>query len=162
MEGVIVLKNRKKILLMILIILIILFLLVIGLKFFWNNESNNVDGNINDGKDEVIEITKEEVVKDREISGILFSDISYIYDGKETIITLDITNNNLENINYLEYEFKIYDKTNNLISEVSGVYNKEIISGKKLNDLTLGTDRDLSEAYLMEISINKLEFVDVE
>jgi len=162
MEVVIVLKNRDKFLMILLIFLIVMFLLIILLKKFVNyneKEENNV---INEEKNEIIEVSNEEVIKDREVSGILFSDIRYIYNGKETIITMDITNKNLETIEILKFEFIVYDKNNNLLGNFSGFYNKKIVNNEKLNNLLVGTDRDLSDVYSMDIFISKLEFSEEE
>lgn len=158
-------KIKDKLLIILLIILIIIFLLIILLKNTVNykdNEKKEEDNVVKVENEGIIQVSNDDVIKDREISGVLFSDISYIYTGKDTIITLDITNKNLETIERLRFEFSVYDKNNNLLGSFNGAYEKNIANNYKLNDLLFGTDKDLSDAYSMDIVITELNFINEE
>jgi len=150
-------KKRDIILLIILAITLINFIFVIALKIINDKNNNIVDDN---NEEEIIEVTKEEVVSDKEESGVLFSDIRYIYDGENTIITMDITNKNNKTIKLIKYTFKIYDKDNNLIGDIDARYEKIIEINQILNDLEMGTNVDLTHAYSTEVEVTEIEFVE--
>ena len=100
--------------------------------------------------------TNEEVVKDKEINGILFTNIECSYDGNISLITYTIKNNTGETINLKEYEVNIKDKKGNILAIMSPNLDKDIAPGDSF-DTGNAINIDLSEAHSMELNLDNKE-----
>ena len=100
--------------------------------------------------------TNEGIVKDKEINGILFTNIECAYDGNISLITYTIKNNTKETINLKEYEVNIKDKEGKLLAIMSPNLDKEIAPGESF-DTGNSIDIDLSNAYSMELNLDNKE-----
>ena len=131
------------------IIIIILLGLIIWITFIKVNTSNN------EPKKEEPKIkynTNENVVKDKEINGILFTNIKCSFDGEYSIINYTIVNNTKETINLKEYEVIIKDKDGTILAIISPNLDEDIEPGKT-RDTGNAINIDLTKAYSMELNL---------
>ena len=131
------------------IIIIILLGLIIWITFIKVNTSNN------EPKKEEPKIkynTNENVVKDKEVNGILFTNIKCSFDGEYSIINYTIVNNTKETINLKEYEVIIKDKDGTIIAIISPNLDENIEPGKT-RDTGNAINIDLTKAYSMELNL---------
>ena len=139
------------------IILIVVALLVIvviaGVGIFTNMKGDKNENKKNDGKPEIKYNTNENVVKDQEIGGILFTNIKCSYDGSMSLISYTIVNNTNETINLKEYEVEVKDKDGTLLALLAPNLDQEIPAGEKY-DTGNAINIDLSNAYSMELKLD--------
>ena len=147
-------KNNKK---MSPIVIITLVLLVAVLIFGIVSMKPGSKGTNNTNKEEEVKYnTNENVVKDKEINGILFTDIQCSYDGENSILTYKIINNTTEVINLKEYEVIVKDKDGATLAMIEPNLDQEIKPGESF-DTGNAINIDLSSAYSMELNLNKSE-----
>ena len=147
-------KNNKK---MSPIVIITLVLLVAVLIFGIVSMKPGSKGTNNTNKEEEVKYnTNENVVKDKEINGILFTDIQCSYDGENSILTYKIVNNTTEVINLKEYEVIVKDKDGATLAMIEPNLDQEIKPGESF-DTGNAINIDLSSAYSMELNLNKSE-----
>lgn len=147
-------KNNKK---MSPIVIIALVLLVAILIFGIVSMKPGSKGTNKAPKEEEVKYnTNENVVKDKEINGILFTDIQCSYDGENSILTYKIVNNTTEVINLKEYEVIVKDKDGAMLAMIEPNLDQEIKPGESF-DTGNAINIDLSSAYSMELNLNKSE-----
>jgi len=148
-------SKKEKILLIILLIIITLFISVIIL---YNLLKNNYDDSENNNN--IIKNTNQNVISDKEISKVLFSNIKYTYDGEVTTLFMDITNKNEKTIIISHFIIKAYDENNDLIGEFHPVCKSKINPNEQLSQFEVFIKNNLIHAYSIEFELPELEFVE--
>lgn len=149
-------EKVKKILFIISIILIIFIAII--LIYIKRNEDNDVNVTP-DGNNKVITNTNKDVISDKVISNLIFTDIKYTYDFKETKVFMNIINNNTESVKISRFIIKIYNEKNELVETLNPVYNNIIKPNSDINNFMVTIEKDLSNAYKIEIELPELEFI---
>ncbi len=146
-------EKKKKILIIsiILILIIIAIIILILFKFPKNTKKTQNENNIsnNDSSSQDIKYNQN-ITKDKDINGILFTNINCSYDGYFSLLTYTITNNTNETINLNEYEIMIKDKNDNILAIITPNLNQEINSKESI-DTGNTINIDLTGAYSMEL-----------
>lgn len=145
-------ENKNLILIIAIVCAIIVF--IIGIYFIvskLNIQNQEKSSKTNEQK---IKYNKNEnVIKDKNIGGILFTNIECSFDGNMSLISYTIVNHTSETINLKEYEVMVKDKTGNVITTIAP--NLDIdIEPEKSFDTGNAVDIDLSEAYSMELVLD--------
>lgn len=136
--------NKEIMLLIVLIVIIILVGVIAGIMFRDKDSLEKVD-KIKDFYNE-----EKGVIEEREVKGILFSDISCkIVDGM-TEVRYIITNNRDEEIVLSSYELVFTDELEEVIGTIYGDENAVVGSKESLN-IESYTTIDLSNAVNMEV-----------
>ena len=153
-------KERKKNKIgLIIIIVLILFILGIGVYFAINKLVPNKDNNQANQSTQEPENTEEiynyrqDVIADKEVDGITFTNIDCYWDGENTIISYTITNTTNESINIGKYKIEAYDDTGTLIYNLSPYLDKKLEPNEEYEEL-ISTADNLSKVYSIKISLN--------
>lgn len=150
-------KRRNLILIICLMVLVFVVVGVIAVKLLNSDKENN---NFIENNNGIIENTNKDVISDKEVSNILFSDIKYTYDGVRTRVTLTITNNNDKSVLIGDFIVKVYDKNNNYIDEFTPSVSY-VLPKNESGDIGFSIKEDLIEVYKLEIELPNLEFVEI-
>ena len=149
-------SNNKSILPLIMIVVLFVVILIVTYYFssntFKNENSNNKDNQSSISENNVEENHNKDVVKDKNVNGILFSNINCSYDGYRSLITYTITNNTSERISLNQYDVELKDKDGNVIVIISPTLNDEIAPGESVQTGN-AVNMDLSSAYSMNIVV---------
>lgn len=148
-------KSSNTLLIIIVCIVMIIISIVIGVVSY-NLGKKSIPKVKKEEEPTIKYNTNEEIVKDKEINGILFTNIECAYDGNISLITYTIKNNTGETINLKEYDINIKDKEGNLLAIMSPNLDKEIAPGESF-DTGNSIDIDLSNAYSMELNLDNKE-----
>ena len=140
------LKQNKLIYILILVILLVLSIVVINV-FYKSNEDSDEDSNVN---------TNKYVVEEKKISNIKFYNFKYIYDGINTIVTVDIKNENNNTVILNQFLVKIYDEDKNIIGEFEPECSDDIVHNGIIKDFQFMLQKDLRHAYFLEIELPNL------
>jgi len=133
------------------ILLIGLLLCCIGCQ-----KQSNINTNPNATVEEPIYNTEEDVISNKEYDGIVFSNITYYYDGEYTNVEFKVTNNKKKSIKLNYFDVVVKDKNNKEIGTFSAYYDKEINSGDS-TELSVSLDADFTKAYHIEFNLKELE-----
>ena len=150
-------KNTKRNMLIGIAILIILILGGFIIKLYYNNKNNTTNDTTSKTESKEEETlkynTNEGVIKDKEINGITFTNITCTYDGAYSILEYTITNHSNQNINLGEYEIIVKDKNGNILANLAPTLDYEL---KKEESYNTGNaiDIDLSTASSIELVVN--------
>ena len=136
--------KRKKITVLISIILIFL----ISIIYYSNNNTNN--NNIK----KIIYNKNKSFTKEQTIEGIIFSDIKCLYDGKNSLISYNISNQTDQDINLNNYKVLVKDKKGTIITNIFINFSKKIAPKEKMIYKNSVVGVDLSDAYSMELKLN--------
>lgn len=142
-------KNKKSLFIIILILLLII--LVSSILFFKFKEDNKNDL-INEPNSNLNQEFDSEFIKDKEISGITFTNIKCEFTGGYSLLEYTITNTTNKAIKLVEYELVIKDKAGNIIANIVPNVEIELKPNEKYdtgNAITL----DLREAHSIEIVV---------
>ena len=150
-------KSNRKILFVILGILLIAFVGLIVLKVTNSSDENN---NVDNKREEVVNQSAG-VISRKEVSNVVFDNISYVYDGEKTTVKLEITNNNDKSIKLGLFIVNVYDKNNEIMDTFAPVSKNVIAVGEK-KELEFSLDKDLSQAERIEFELPNLEIVEEE
>lgn len=85
--------------------------------------------------------------------GVTFDNIKCYYDGKDSLITYVISNNTDQSIKLQNYEVLIKDKNDTIITNIYIDFNEELAPKTKKNVKNKVLNRDLSNAYAMELDL---------
>lgn len=112
-----------------------------------NNKENNRDENAiyNDNKD---------VVSDKKVGDVEFTNIECSFDGFSSLLTYTITNNGKDSIVLGNYEIVVRDKDNNILAIMVPGDISELKSKESL-DIGNAIDIDLSKASKLELRLSK-------
>lgn len=141
-------KKKKLILSFIIVIILILIGLVIAMKLLYKNDNKNIVKN-----------TEKEVISDKIVSNILFSDIEYYYDGTNTTVFMNVTNNNAKTVVLGDFIAIIYDKNDNLIEKFEPTTKYELKKNETM-ELEFYYPKDLTNANKMEIELPNLQIIE--
>ena len=150
-------KSNRKILFAILGILLIAFVGLIVLKVTNSSDENN---NVDNKREEVVNQSAG-VISRKEVSNVVFDNISYVYDGEKTTVKLEITNNNDKSIKLGLFIVNVYDENNEIMDTFAPVSKNVIAVGEK-KELEFSLDKDLSQAERIEFELPNLEIVEEE
>ena len=148
-------KSPNTLLIIIVCIVMIIISIVIGVVSY-NLGKKSIPEVKKEEEPSIKYNTNEEIVKEKEINGILFTNIECSYDGSISLITYTIKNNTGETINLKEYDINIKDKEGNLLAIMSPNLDKEITPGESF-DTGNSIDIDISNAYSMELNLDNKE-----
>lgn len=152
-------KKINKNSLMICLVLLITVVLCIGFTVISKNQKD-VEQEENEENSQLVQETDYEKInlsdninKDREVRGILLSEIKLAYE-KESDMT--IFRANLENITdddskIIFIDIVLLDKEQNEIVTISGIINS--IQSREFDILSAGVNGDYSEAYDLKINV---------
>lgn len=138
-------------------ILLIAFVGLIVLKVTNSSDENN---NVDNKREEVVNQSAG-VISRKEVSNVVFDNISYVYDGEKTTVKLEITNNNDKSIKLGLFIVNVYDKNNEIMDTFAPVSKNVIAVGEK-KELEFSLDKDLSQAERIEFELPNLEFIEEE
>ena len=150
-------KSNRKILFVILGILLITFVGLIVLKVTNSSDENN---NVDNKREEVVNQSAG-VISRKEVSNVVFDNISYVDDGEKTTVKLEITNNNDKSIKLGLFIVNVYDENNEIMDTFAPVSKNVIAVGEK-KELEFSLDKDLSQAERIEFELPNLEFIEEE
>jgi hypothetical protein len=144
--------NKKQIgiiaaiVLAIIVIIVVLVLVLKGKDEVADNTSNKNEGPVAN--------TNAEVVKDFEVKGLKFDNISLITDGDMSYLTIDVSNPTSETIKLNSIDIKFKDKDDNEIVTLLGYFGGEVPAGET-RTINAQTSLDLTGAVKKEVSISK-------
>ncbi len=142
---------KKKILIIILIVLvaliIILNILVIG------NQSQKEKSSLNDERKILIN-NNSSFREDKEVKGLLFTNVAGEYDGESYIISYTIINQTDDNIHLGELTLIVKDKNGTEITRINYNYNYDLSSGQEYPTSHIINDNIL-DAYSIEFIANE-------
>ena len=141
---------------LIIIILAIILLVAAGIGIFTSMNGSKKNNKTKEDKQEVQYNTNEDVVKDKEVNGILFTNIKCSYDGNMSLITYTIVNHTGETINLKEYEVMVRDKDGNLLAVIAPNLDEDIAPEASV-DAGNAINIDLSNAFSMELNLDSAE-----
>ena len=144
-------SKKQKILLIILIVAVIAAVALIIIK----NTANEPK------KQEEVINKNENVISSKEVSGVLFENIKYVYDGKNTTINLDISNFNETKVKLGLFIVNVYDENDKLMDTFAPVSNS-IIGVEESISLEFSLDKNLSKANRIEFELPNLEVIEEE
>lgn len=104
---------------------------------------------------EIIEITKEEVIQNKEYDGIKIENISFNYDGKYTNMTYTIINSKEIALNHGLYDVIVNDANGNELGRFEGYLAEDLEPNASL-EMTLSLDKDFSKASSVEFDFSNL------
>lgn len=142
-------KERKKE----MIIGMIIFILIIAIVLIWVIKPKEEKKKINNYGDYKVN-TKNEVIGDKVIGDISFTNTSMIEKDGITTLTTTITNKSEEIKNVKSFTIYIKDKEDKVITELIGYVGSEIMPGKSKVIKSSITD-DLTKAEKVEYIENK-------
>lgn len=137
-------NNKKSIIIgafSILLLLIIIIIVIITINSNNNNNPTTNDPAYNNNKD---------VISDKNINGVTFSNIKCSWDGFPSLLEYTVTNNSNQTIILANYEIIIKDKQNKIMAITVPGSNQELKIGESLNLDNILTV-DLSEATKIEL-----------
>ncbi len=139
---------------LILFIFIILFVCIFSIVI---SLSSRHDANhyldIESDDNSIVYNTNHKVVRDKEVNGILFTNITCSYNGFLSLITYTIVNHTNTNLDLRKYDVLIKNKKGDLIASISPDLNQSIAPNGKF-DTGNAIYTDLSHAYSMELSFD--------
>lgn len=111
------------------------------------NKENNRDENIiyNDNKD---------VVSDKKVENVEFTNIECSFDGFRSLLTYTITNNGKDSISLDDYEIIVKDKNDNILAIMVPGDTSELKPKESL-DIGNAIDIDLTKASKLELRLSK-------
>ena len=131
---------------------ILIFLISIFISFNKDKEPNNkVDNNQNDN---IIYTDNKDIISDKNIGDVTFTNIECSFDGFNSLLTYTITNNSKETIILGNYELIVKDKNNNILAIMVPGDTKELKPTETINIENI-IDIDLTKTYKLEL--NKTE-----
>lgn len=98
--------------------------------------------------------TNQQVVEDKEINNITFTNIECSYDGENSLLTYTITNKTTETINLGEYDITIKDKEGNILAILAPTLDQNIAPGESY-ETGNAINIDLTTAYSIELNLNQ-------
>lgn len=110
-------------------------------------------------KNKEIVNTNKDVISNKEVSNILFSNIKYVYYDNKTEVSFVITNNNEENIKLSHFLINAYDESENLIGTIHPICDLVINAKDTLSDFSVITENDFSNAYSIKFELPELEII---
>ncbi len=139
-------KIKKKNLTILTIGLIIIILIPL---IIYNNRNTN-----NNKIKKIIYNKNKSFTKEQTIEGIIFSDIKCSYDGKNSLISYNITNQTDKEINLKNYKVLVKDKKGTIITNIFIDFNRKIPPKEKMTYKNSIVGVDLSNAHSMELKLN--------
>lgn len=109
-----------------------------------NEKDNNQNENI-------IYNTNKDVINDKEIDNVKFTNIECYFDEFNSLLSYTITNNNKNSIILGDYELIVKDKDNNILAIMVPGDTKELKSNESI-DIENIIDIDLTKAYKLELN----------
>lgn len=112
-----------------------------------NNKENNRDENIiyNDNKD---------VISDKKVRNVEFTNIECSFDGFNSLLTYTITNNGKNSIVLKDYELIVKDKSDNILAIMVPGDTSEL-KAKESIDIGNAIDINLSKVAKLELRLSK-------
>lgn len=132
---------------------IILFLISLfsGINFFNKEPNNKIDNN----KDEnIIYNNNKDVINDKEIKDVTFTNIECTFDGFRSLLSYTIINNSKKSIILEDYELIIKDKNDNILAIMVPGDTSEL-KPKESIDIGNAIDIDLTKASKLELRLSK-------
>jgi len=144
-------KEKKKIIIAggILLLLVIIAILLVFL-----NKDKKIPIDEIRTPDEIQYNNNEQVIGDKEINNITFTNIECSYDGNNSLLTYTITNKTKETINLGEYEITIKDKDGNILAILAPNLDQDIAPNASY-DTGNSINIDLTKAYSIELNLNQ-------
>lgn len=134
-------------------ICVILFLisLFMGINFFNKEPNNKIDNNRDEN---VIYNDNKDVIGDKEIKDVTFTNIECSFDGFSSLLSYTITNNSKKSIILKDYELIIKDKDDNILAIMVPGDNSEL-KPKESIDIGNAIDINLTKASKLELRLSK-------
>lgn len=133
-----------------LCILLFLISLFIGIKSFNKDENTNINNN----NDDIIYNENEDVIGDKKLGNVSFTNIECSFDGFNSLLTYTITNNGKDSIILSDYELIVKDKDNNILAIMVPGDTSELKSKESL-DIGNAIDINLTKASKLELNKTK-------
>lgn len=144
-------KNKKIILIIILILLILVAVGIIITVNILNNKSETKNEDTPPETNEVYNY-RQEIIEEKEVNGITFTNIDCYWDGTNSNISYTITNTTEETINLGVYTIEVYDDTDTLMYTLSPYLGKDLAPNEEYEEL-ISTSNNLTDAYSIKIFI---------
>ena len=147
-------KNSNSRLIIGIILLVVLVIGIVGVTSVKFLHTDNKEKDTVEEDDFGIKYnTNEDMVKDKDVGGVLFTNIECSYDGNMSLITYTIVNNTDKDINLMEYEVVVRDDGGNILTTIAPTLDRNI-APKESFDTGNAVDIDLSNAKSMELVLN--------
>ena len=150
-----IIAGKKEIWLIGILVLLILmvFAIVITVKLIGKDE-DITDTPINDSSEDFIYNNNKEVIEDKVIGNVTFTNIECYFDGYRSFLDYTITNNEKRSIILSDYEIIIKDNKKNIIAILVPGANQELKTGETLDTGNV-IDIDLSNIASIELKISE-------
>lgn len=99
----------------------------------------------------IIEVKEQDVIENKEYSGIKIENISFIYDGKYTTMSFTLINSRTENVTLGKYDVIVNDENGEEIGKLES-YSAEEITPEGVLEFSLSIDKDYSKAKSVEFN----------
>ena len=149
--GNVSLQKKKKVIPVIIFLVILVVAVIVLLVLL--RPFNKKDAS----PKKVIYNTNEKVIEDKDVNGILFTDIQCSFDGESSLITYKIVNHTKEAIKLGEYQVIIKDKDGGLLAVIVPSFDNEIAPDESFETGNFVSNVDLSNAYSMELELGSNE-----
>lgn len=149
-------SSKLKVLIFILVLLFIFLGVMVGI-IVYNGIDNNSDNTSNidkDGDGDVIYNTNEEVIGDKEINEVSFTNIECSFDGNQSLFKYTITNHGDKSIILDDYELVVKDQNKEVIAILVPGIDNEIKPGESYDTGNV-IDMDLSNATSIELQLSE-------
>ena len=147
-------KSKTNLLLSILIVLIIILITLVIIVNVMNNKKDVTNNKDNENTGNIIYNTEEEVIGDKAIGNITFTNIKCSYDGFRSLLTYTINNNGNSSIALDDYELVVKDNNDKTIAIMVPGAIQEIKAGESLEANNV-IDIDLSSVAAIELRLSK-------
>ena len=121
-------------------IVVFLVAIIIVLKLTPTKKESKPDAD----KEEMIEITDPNVIKNQVVDGIDFTETLFVVQNKKTRLLVQVTNNTEEDYTLKEYNIIIKDKDGKVLATLPG-YIGELLSSHETKVLNATIDKDLRD-----------------
>ena len=154
-------KNETKKSKWIWIILICLILIGIGGYFIFLSSDQNASQDETketetSTNNEVKYNTNQDVISDKIVDNISFTNIECYFDGNSSLLEYTITNHSDKDVNLGEYEITIKDKDDNILAIIAPTLDY-VLKPNESYDTGNAIDIDLSKAVKLELNLNTSE-----
>ena len=136
-----IMKNRKTII-GVLLVVVLLFVVFKAGSVVRKKEDDNLKYNNN-----------KSFIKTKTVKGIIFKDVSCVYDGKNSVISYKIVNSTKKKIHLKNYDVYVRDKKKKLLTKIVVKYDQVLDVGKKYDMANQVVGVDLTDSYYMDLKL---------
>ena len=141
-------KKFKKYLLIIPVIIIIVLIII-------NRNTSDLTTKNNISNDGYKYNNNKNFVKKQKVDGIVFKNIKCIYDGNNSLISYTMVNETKKDIYLDNYDIIVKDKNNEKLTKISAHVTQNFKSNESVEMANQVVGVDLTDAYSMELKLNK-------